>query len=218
MAEQVIVVGLGRFGSAAARTLHALGHEVLAVDASEDVVNEIAPHVTHAVQADASDENALRALGAGNFDKAVVGTSSNLEASIVATLALKRLGVGTVIAKAGNELHGEILRRVGADRVVYPEREAGEAVAHTIRIPAAVEYLDLVPALGIAKLPVPGSLTGRTLRDLDLPGRFRITTVALLRDSSVLVNPSRDETLKPGDQLVLLGNDDQLARVTAEVP
>ena len=112
MAEQVIVVGLGRFGAAAARTLHALGHEVLAVDGAEEVVNDIAPDVTHAVQADASDENALRALGAQNFDTAVVAMSSNIEASIFATLALKRLGVGTVIAKAANEIHGEILERV----------------------------------------------------------------------------------------------------------
>jgi trk system potassium uptake protein TrkA len=215
MGEQVIVVGLGRFGAAAARTLHALGHEILAVDAAEEVVNEIAPDVTHAVQADASDENALRALGAANFDTAVVAMSSNVEASIFATLALKRLGVRTVIAKAANEIHGEILERVGANRVVYAEREAGEAVAHTIRIPAAVEYLDLAPSHGIAKLRVPDWCVGRSLQEVDLAGRFRLSTLALVRANSVLVNPSRVEVLRSDDELVLLGNDDQIARVTA---
>jgi trk system potassium uptake protein TrkA len=216
MGQQVIVVGLGRFGSAAARTLHALGHEVLAVDAAEEAVNEIAPDVTHAVQADASDDKALRALGAGNFDTAVVAMSSNLEASLLATVALKSLGVGTVIAKAANPLHGVILERVGADRIVYPESEAGEAVAHTIRIPDAVEYIDLAPAHGIAKLPVPSAYVGRSLQQLDLSGRFRVTTIALVRDRTVTVNPHRDQVLREGDLLVLLGNDDQLAKVTAD--
>jgi len=216
MGQQVIVVGLGRFGSAAARTLHALGHEVLAVDASEEIINEIAPDVTHAVQADASDQKALGALGAGNFDIAVVAMSSNLEASLLATVALKQLGVRRVIAKAGNPLHGLVLERVGADRIVYPEREAGEDVAHTIRIPDAVDYMDLAPAHGIAKVPVPQAYVDRSLLQLDLQGRFHITTIALVRDRTVIVNPHRDEVLRGGDQLVLLGNDDHLAKVTSD--
>jgi trk system potassium uptake protein len=216
MGQQVLVVGLGRFGSAAARTLHALGHEVLAIDASEDIVNEIAPDVTHAVQADASDERALRAIDAGSFDTAVVAMSSNLEASLLATVSLKRLGVATVIAKAGSRLHGVILEKVGADRVVYPEREAGEALAHTIRIPEAVEYLDLAAAHGIAKLPVPRAFVGQKLGAVDLQGRFRVTTIALIRGRTLTVNPHRDEVLGADDHLVLLGSDDQLAKVSAE--
>ena len=125
MKYQVLVIGLGRFGTAAARELMDLGQEVLAIDSDEDKVNEIAPDVTHAVQLDASDEDALRAAGAGDFEHAIVAISSSAEASIFATMALKNLGVGNVIAKAGTTLHGSILERVGADRVVYPEREMG---------------------------------------------------------------------------------------------
>lgn len=214
MKQQVMVVGLGRFGSAVARELHALGHEVLAVDASESVVNDIAPEVTHAIQLDASDENALRAAGAAEFPTAVVAISSAIDASIFATMALKRLGVETVIAKAAGSLHGAILERIGADKVVYPEREAGVDVAHTFRIPHVIDYIDLAPRFGIAKIRVPPALVGQTLAELDLTGRFKVTPICLRRGPSVTVNPHRDERLQDGDELVLIGLDEQLALVS----
>src|SRR5918999_1215494 len=123
--EQVMVIGLGRFGAAVARELERLGHEVLAIDRNDQRVNDIAPDVTHALQLDAADEDALRSAGAGDFSTAIVAISTDAEPSIFATMVLKRLGVRTVISKAGSLLHGEILSRVGADRVVFPERETG---------------------------------------------------------------------------------------------
>ena len=213
MRQQVLVVGLGRFGSALARELHTLGHEVMAVDAEETTVNEIAPEVTHAVQLDASDESALRAAGAAEFQTAVVAMSSAVEASIFATMALKRLGVPLVIAKASGALHGAILERIGADRVVYPEREAGIDVAHTFGIPNVLDYIDLAPRFGIAKISVPSTFVGQTLRELDLATRFKVTPIALRRGQAVTVNPHRDERLAEGDELVLIGLDEQLARI-----
>jgi trk system potassium uptake protein len=212
--QQVIVVGLGRFGGAVARELHMLGHEVLAVDADEMVVNEIAPEVTHAIQLDASDESALRAAGAAEMQAAVVAMSGRVEASIFATMALKRLGVPNVIAKAGSRLHGAILERIGANRVIYPEREAGIDVAHTFQISNVIDYIDLAPRFGIAKLRVPAIFVGKTLRELDLVGRFKVTPIALRRGAEVTVNPHRDENLRDGDELVLIGNDDQLAAIS----
>ncbi len=217
MKQQVIVVGLGRFGSAAARELHALGHEVLAIDSSEATINDIAPYVTHAVQADASDEAALKSVGADQFQTAIVAMSSALEASIFATMALKRLGVPRVIAKAAGPLHGAILERIGADRVVYPEREAGVDVAHTLSIPRVLDYIDLAPGHGIAKIDVPATFVGKTLRELDLAGRFRVTAIALRRGNDVTINPHRDELMQNGDQLVLVGLDDQLARISSDL-
>jgi trk system potassium uptake protein TrkA len=216
MSQQVIVVGLGRFGSAAARELQALGHEVLAIDAREAAVNDIAADVTHAVQADATDEETLRSLGAGQFQSAIVAMSSDAQASIFATMVLKRLGVGTVIAKASDKLHGAILERVGADRVVYPEREAGVDVAHTLRIPHALDYIDLAPGFGVARLRAPAPYIGKTLRELDLGGRIKASAIALRRGAAVTVNPHRDETLQEGDQLVLIGRDEELARLDGE--
>ena len=208
--QQVMVIGLGRFGAALARELERLGHEVLAVDHDEAIVNDMAADVTHAVQLDASDEDALRSAGAADFRHAVVAISGITEPSIFATMALKRLGVRNVIAKAGSRLHGEILARVGADRVVYPERETGERLAHTFAVANVIDYLDVAPEFGIAKIRPPSSFVGKTLGEVDLRGRLSLTPVALRRDRRVIVNPTRDERIEPGDELILVGRDDNL--------
>jgi trk system potassium uptake protein TrkA len=206
----VLVLGLGRFGSAAARELMSLGHEVLAIDSNEAIINDIAPEVTHAVQLDAADEQALRAVGAADFDHAIVAISSGIETSIFATMALKKLGVGNVIAKAANPLHGTILDRVGADRVVFPEREMGLRVAHSFSVHNVIDYLDVAPRFGIVKVRPPQSFVGRTIRDLDLTNRLHLTPIALRRGDEVTVNPHRDDAIKAGDELILIGLDDRL--------
>ena len=210
MKHAVLVIGLGRFGTAAARELMALGPEVLAVDDSEEKVNEIAPDVTHAVELDASDEQALRDAGAGDFEHAIVAISSNTEASIFATMALKNLGVRNVVTKAATTLHGKILERVGADRVVYPEREMGQRVAHSFSIPHVLDYLDVAPRFGIVLARPPESFVGRTFRQLDLPANLSLTPIAVRRGESVTVNPDPDDTVAADDQLILIGADDRL--------
>jgi trk system potassium uptake protein TrkA len=213
MKHSVLVVGLGRFGSAAALELMVLGHEVLAVDADEARVNEIAPEVTHAIQLDASDESALKGIGAGDFAHAIVAISGQAEPSIFATMALKNLGVGHVIAKAATTLHGMILERVGADRVVYPEREMGTRVAHSLGIPAVIDYLDVAPRFGIVKVRPPASFVGRSLKELDLPGRLQVSPIALRRGSEVTFNPHRDMVIAVGDELILMGSDGSLEKI-----
>jgi trk system potassium uptake protein TrkA len=213
MKTSVLVIGLGRFGTAAARELERLGNEVLAIDSSEAVVNEIAPDVTQAVQLDASDENALRSVGAGEFEYAIVAISGATEASIFATMALKNLGVGQVIAKAATALHGAILERVGADRVVYPEREMGIRVAHSLAIPSVIDYLDLANSFGIVKVRPPESFVGRSLKDIDLPGRLQVSPIALQRGQDVTFNPHRDIVIAKGDELILMGNDGKLEQI-----
>jgi trk system potassium uptake protein TrkA len=210
MKTSVLVIGLGRFGASAARELMRLGHEVLAVDGNESIVNEIAPEVTHAVQLDAADEGALRAIGAADFDHAIVAISSGVEASIFATMALKKLGVGNVVAKAGSDLHGAILERVGADRVVFAEREMGQRVAHSFAVRQVVDYLDVAPRVGIVKVHPPESWVGRSLRDLGLEVRLQLTPVALRRGDAVTINPDGTEVIRGDDQLILIGKDDRL--------
>jgi trk system potassium uptake protein TrkA len=208
--EQVMVIGLGRFGSAVARELERLGHQVLAIDRSEQRVNDLAPDVTHALQLDAADEDALRSAGAADFSTAIVAISTDAEPSIFASMVLKRLGVRTVIAKAGSLLHGEILARVGADRVVFPERETGLRLAHSFNVPNVIDYLDVAPSFGIEKIRPPKSFLGKTLGDLDLKGRLGLTPIALRRGQQVFVNPAREERVAEGDELILIGRDEKL--------
>ena len=210
--QQVMVVGLGRFGSAVARELQALGHEVLGIDSDESNVNEIAPDVTHAVQLDASDEEALRAAGAADFEVAVVAMSSNAQASIFATMALKRLGVAHIVAKAGSALHGSILERVGADRVVYPEREMGIDVAHTIAAPNVLDHIDLPGTFSVQKISASPSMVGRTVGELELPARHRVTPLVLVKADRIYINPG-PERVDEGDSLVVVGQDDRLERL-----
>ena len=210
MKTSVLVIGLGRFGASAARELMALGHEVLAVDVNEAIVNEIAPEVTHAVQLDAADEAGLKVIGAGEFEHAIVAISSAVEASLFATMALKTMGVRNVVAKAGSHLHGQILERVGADRVVFAEREMGQRVAHSFAVSDVLDYLDVAPRFGIVKVRPSEHWLGKMLRELDLPGRLQLTPVALRRGNAVTVNPSKDEKLQRGDELILIGRDDKL--------
>lgn len=126
------IIGCGRFGSAVARTLHELGNEVLAIDGDPDVVETISPNVTHAVQADVMDESVMKELGLKNFDVVIVSIGTDLQASIMATLIVKELGVKQVVTKAQSELHGKVLKKIGADKVIYPERDMGIRVAHNL--------------------------------------------------------------------------------------
>lgn len=216
--RQVAVLGLGRFGQAVARELTRLGHEVLAVDSGERIVQDLAGEVTHAAQADITDEDALRELGLGDFDAAIIGVSSNLEASILATVLLQRLGVKRIVAKAANSLHGSILERVGATRVVYPEMETGVRVAHSFAAAGVRDYLDVAPGYGFARVPVAAALVGKSLGEADLRRAYAVTVAALHRGGEVTLNPPPAEVLRAGDELIVAGRDEDLERLPGGRP
>jgi trk system potassium uptake protein TrkA len=211
--RQVAVLGLGRFGQAVARELTRLGHDVLAADRSEKVIQDLADEVTHAVQADITDGEVLKDLGLAEFDTAIVAVSTSIETSILATVNLKRLGVRRIIAKAASDLHGSILEQVGANRVVYPEREAGLRVAHSFAALGVSDYLDVAPGYGLAQVTVPRALAGRTLADLDLRRAYGVTPLALRREAAVTLNPHPSEVLQLGDELIVAGLDEDLERL-----
>ena len=214
--KQVVVIGLGRFGSSVARALSELGHEVLGLDSDLRRVEEVSEFATQAAQVDATDEDALRDMGVRNFDIGVVAIGSDVKSSILATLLLKRLGVKTVVSKAQDELHGDILEKVGADRVVYPERETGLRVAHALASPNLVDYLQVMPGFGIGKLVAPLAFQGKELGQLDLKGKFGLTTLILRRGNELVLNPSRSEVIGRGDVLVVTGRDEQLEALWAK--
>jgi trk system potassium uptake protein TrkA len=213
--RQVAVLGLGRFGTAVARELARVGHDVLAVDKDERLAQDVAAEVSHAAQADITDREALQDLGLQEFDTAIVAVSGDLEVSILATALLKRLGVKRILAKAGNELHGAILQEVGAHRVVYPELETGIRVAHSFAAPAVLDYLDVAPGYGLARVPVPADWAGRTVGELSLQTSCGVHAVLLARGSDVVLNPPDSQDLRPGDALLVVGRDEDLERLPA---
>lgn len=213
-ARQFAVIGLGRFGASVAVTLYRLGHEVLAVDSSEERIQEIAAQVTHAVQADATDEAAMRSLGIRNFDVVVVGIGE-IEASILCTSVVKSLGAPHVVAKAVSELHGRVLQRVGADRVVYPERDMGVRVAHNLVSGNIIDYIELAPGYRIVEVVAREPFVGKSLRELDLRAKYGIHVLALRRGEEVQVAPGGDAVVQPGDILVAMGEDERLEELEA---
>lgn len=208
--KSFVVLGIGRFGSSLARTLYELGHEVLAVDGNEDIVQDIADDVTHAVVGDCMDENTLRSLGVRNFDVAVVAIGGELQSSILATVLLKDLGVKHIVAKAQSALHAKVLKRVGADRVVFPEHDMGIRLANNLSSENILDYIELSPDYSIAEVVVPQSWVGHTLNDLNLRARYGITILAYKNGSGIHVSPTSDYRLSAEDDLVILGSNDNL--------
>ncbi|MGH2453739.1 MAG: potassium channel family protein [bacterium] len=207
------VIGLGRFGSSVARTLYELGHNVLAIDKDEEVLREVVDHVTHAVQVDSTDPEALRAVGITNLDAVVVAIGAEIQESILTTLLLKDLGVKKVVAKAVDDQQGKVLQKVGADLVIFPERDMGERVAHSLASPNVLEYIELSPEYTIEEVNVPARLGGQTLGDLDLRGKFGVNVLLIRRDSQLLISPGTDVRLQTGDVLVVVGENRQLNRL-----
>lgn len=208
-ARQFVVIGLGRFGSSVVKTLASMGYEVLAVDVDEERVSAMATQATHAVQADGTDESAMRAIGVRNFDVAVVSIG-DLQASILTTVILRELGLKQVVAKAVSELHGKVLERVGADRVIYPERDMGMRVAHNLVYGNLIDYLELAPGVSIVEVVAKRRFVGRSLRELNLRARYRINVLAIRRADGINLAPGADDVIEEGDILVALGRDEDL--------
>jgi trk system potassium uptake protein TrkA len=218
MKKQVLIVGLGRFGVSLATTFFTMGHDVLAMDVDEKKVQAVSSQITHAVQADATDEAVLRELGVGNFDVAIVTMGEAIQNSVLSTILLKKLGVPYVIARAENDLHGSILDKIGADRVVFPEREMGIRVAHGLTLRDVQDYIPIAPSYGVAKLEVLPSFVGKSLADLEFGrgGRWGLAVLLIQRGKGVIVTPDRSEVLKQGDILIVAGNDDKLEQFVQE--
>lgn len=208
--KQFVVIGLGRFGTSVATTLYSLGNEVLAIDTDEEVVQSISDSVTHSVQADATDEATLRSLGIRNFDVAVVTIGSNVQSSIMVTLLVKELGVKFVIAKAQNELHAKVLYKIGADRVVFPERDMGVRVAHNLCSSNILDYIELSSDYSIMEITAIKEWENKTLRDLNMRSKYGVNVMAIKRGSDINVSPYADDEILPGDVLVVIGGTEQL--------
>lgn len=210
------VIGLGRFGEAVATQLTAVGKEVLAIDAQEELVQQVSDLVTHAVVADAREESVLRSLGLRNFDCVVVAIGSDVAASILITMFCKELGVKKVVCKAGSDEHKRALLKVGADRVVIPEKEMGLKVAQNLASANVMDYIELSNEYSIVELAAPAQWTNKSLRALNVRAKYDISVIALRRGSGIVVSPGAAEVICDGDILVALGSVDALTKLPVQ--
>lgn len=209
--KQFAVIGMGRFGSSVAKTLYRLGFEVLAVDNSRDRIQDVMETVTHAVQADATDEDALRSLGLRNFDVVVVAIGQDIQASILATLILKEMGIKILVAKAQNELHGKVLQKIGADKVIYPERDMGVRLAHNLISPNILDHIELSDDYSIVDIMAGPAMIGKNLRQLDIRNKYRCNVMGIKsKDGAMNIAPHADDPIREGDILVIVGKNEDL--------
>lgn len=211
--KSYVVVGLGRFGSEVARQLHALGCEVLAMDTNAELVQEVSNGVTHAVVADGRDKGVLKALGIKEFDCAVVAIGDDLAASVLATMNLKELGIGHIVCKAHDDTHRRVLEKLGADRVVIPEKENAARLARSLSSPNVLDYIELSDDYGIVEVPVPKGWCGKSLKDLNVRAKLGVNILAIRRDGGINVSPGADFTFREGDVVVVLGDTAALEKV-----
>ena len=211
--KSYIVVGLGRFGAGVARDLCRLGCEVLAMDVSNELVSQVANDVTHAVVGDGQDKEVLRALGAGEFDCAIVAIGGDLSASVLTTMNLKELGVPKVVCKAHDETHRRVLEKLGADQVLIPEQDQASRLARSLSSPNVLDYIELSDEYGIIDVPAPESWSGKSLKELNVRAKLGINILAVRRSGSFQVSPAADFSFAQGDVMVVLGDSKALKKV-----
>ncbi len=212
MGKEFAVIGLGRFGGSICRALSEEGMEVMAIDTDEDKVNEFANVASHAVVGDTTDETVLKSLGIRNFDHVIVAIGDNIQASILTTLILKELGVKHITVKAQNDYHEKVLSKIGADRIVHPERDMGRRIAHNIISNNVLDYLELSDEHSIVEIVANERLDGHSIIDLDIRAKYGINIVAMKRDKDIIVSPQANEIIRKNDILIVIGADTDINR------
>ena len=213
--RQFAIIGLGRFGSNMAKALHTMGYEVLDIDKDMKKVQEFSNEFTHVVQADATDADALRALGILNFDVVVVAIGENLQANVLATLQLKEIGARYIVATARDTLQIKLLEKIGADRVVSPERDMARRVAYNLASTSVMDYIELSPEFSIVEITVPHSFQNKTLVESNIRAKYGINVVAIKRSEDLIVTPQPTEHLLKDDIAVVVGSNEGINSLEA---
>lgn len=211
--KEYIIIGLGRFGNSVAKQLEANGCKVLAIDRNEQRIRQIAEYVTLAMCLDVADEEALEELGGRNFDGAVISIGHSLDASVLATIWAKEQGIKQVIAKAYDETQGKILTKIGADEIVYPEKETGVHLANNLAFNNLIDTIELSPEYSIAEVTILTDWIGKSLIELKLREKYDVNVIAIRRGGSLILNPAADAPSKKNDVFVLLGTNNTLKKI-----
>ncbi len=213
--ESFIIVGMGRFGSSLAVELSRLNHDVLVIDKSEERIAAVADYVTHAVIGDAKDEHVIKSLGVRNFDVAVVAIAENIEDSVLITIMLKELGVKKIVAKAQSPLHLKVLERIGADMVVFPERDMGKRLAQSLSSANIIDFIELSDDYSIVESEAPRSWCGKSLAALNIRGTYGVNVI-VAKDKlgkNITVSPSAQYVIKEGDVLIVVGSNESIEKM-----
>jgi len=208
------IIGLGRFGQTLAVNLVKTGHQVLVIDIDDDVVNVMSDVVTNAVVGDPTNEQVLRAAGAAEYDCAVVATAQSINDSILTVLTLKDIGVKQIVARAGSEQHGRVLEKIGADMVVFPEKDMGEKLVNILDRNNVLEYIEFSETHSIVEVAVPSKWVGRSLIELDVRRRYGVTVLAVADDGSMNISPDPTKKFTGSETVALLGENSAIDRIT----
>ena len=209
----ILVIGCGRFGRHLALKFSELGNEVLVVDKDEKLINEIAPFVTRAQIGDCMDENVLRSLGVGNFDLCFVCISDNFQSSLEITSLLKELGARYVVAKTNRDIHAKFLKKIGADDVIYPERDMAQRTAVRYSARYAFDYIELTPEYAILELLPPGAWVGRSVRDIDVRNRHKVNVIGFKKEGRIVPLTSADHVFRADEHLIVAGGKADIVRL-----
>ena len=210
--QQYAVIGLGIYGNSVARRLYEAGQEVLGIDVNEERVEEAELFVTHAVVADSTEEEALISIGIRNFDCVIVAIGNDMQSSILTVLLLKELGVKKVIAKSLSKHHGQVLDKLGADWITYPERDMGERVANQLLSPNVLNYIELSKEYNVEEILIPSRMAEKSLRELDIRAKYNVSAIAIVRKGDIIISPLSNHIIHEGDLLVVIGSKKNLAR------
>jgi len=215
--KQFVVLGMGKFGSSVATTLADCGCEVLVIDDDEERINEVADKVTYAVRADVTDPEALKSLGISNFDGAIIGMGESLEASVLATILIKEMGVPYVLAKAQTEIHAKILKKVGADKIVFPEKETGIRIANNLLMNNLFDAIELSSVYSMMELEAFPEWYGKTLKELDLRAIYKINVIGIKKHDNLNINPEPDQLISEDDILIIIGENEVLDELASKL-
>ncbi|HHW36597.1 MAG TPA: TrkA family potassium uptake protein [Bacillales bacterium] len=210
--KQYAVIGLGRFGTSVARRLYEAGQEVLGIDVNEERVEDAEKYITHGLVADTTEEKALISIEIHNFDVVIVAIGNDIQSSILTCMLLKDLGVNKVIAKCQGKRHGHVLEKIGVDWLVFPERDMGERVANQLLSPNMLNYIELSQKYNIEEVMIPSKMAEKSIRQLDIRAKYKVSVIAIISEGEVIVSPSPDQIIHAGDLLVVIGDRVDLAK------
>lgn len=213
--KSFLVIGAGRFGSSVALTLSGYGHDVMVVDSDESLVQQISPEVANAVVVNAASESGMKALGVQDFDAVVLAIGFDIQASIMAAILLVEMKAQYIVAKAQTDLHGKVLSKIGVNRVVYPERDMGQKLAHSLIAPTIIDLIELSDDYSVVEVNAPADMVGKTLQELNLRARYGISVIALRRNgrSKTNISPAAEDVIKSDDVIVAVGENKYLKKL-----